>query len=369
MKRGGFSLDRMFCTIAEGTHWGCDALVTSHRITRPGGRVPGVLLLFAANALMRAGGTAASALLLALTVTPLVHAEIRRDIEYGQAGGERLLLDVNVPDGPGPFPVAILVHGGGWSAGDKSGSNKPGDSADVTPWFSPLTAANFTWFSINYRLAPRDRWPAGLDDVQSAIRWVKAHAGDFKGDASRIALFGHSAGGHLAVYAATIAGEDTRVQAVVGCAAVTDLESDSERRGGLSTSLQNLFGLPPPITPEARKTLREFSPIQHVHAGMPPVLLVHGDADKTVPIGQSQALQTRLRDAGVPCDLMILPGAPHRLLEWSKADPEWMAKVIAWLKGNLGQAPTPLGDDAHQKAGSGVPALPSPALPSSQSSR
>jgi len=60
-------------------------------------------------------------------------AEFKRDVEYGQAEGERLLLDVSVPDGPGSFPIAILIHGGGWGSGDKSGSNKPGDGADITP--------------------------------------------------------------------------------------------------------------------------------------------------------------------------------------------------------------------------------------------
>jgi alpha-L-fucosidase 2 len=154
------------------------------------------------------------------------HGEARllTDIEYGRADGESLRLDVNVPDGAGPFPVAILVHGGGWSAGDKRGTDKPGSSADISPWFEPLTAAGFTWFSINYRLAPTHRWPACFEDVQTAIRWVKAHAAEYRGDPRRIALFGHSAGGHLVCLAAVQAQADTRVQAVVGFAPVTDFE-------------------------------------------------------------------------------------------------------------------------------------------------
>jgi acetyl esterase/lipase len=271
----------------------------------------------------------------------LATAEIRRDVEYGRSGDERLLLDVNVPEGNGPFPIAILVHGGGWSAGDKSGSDKPGDGADVTPWFVPLMAARFTWFSINYRLAPQHKWPAALDDVRTAIRWIKTHATEFKGDPSTVALFGHSAGGHLAMCAATMGDVNTHVQAVVGCAAVTDLESDSERRGGLSTSLQNLLGLPQSITPDARQLLRELSPIEHVHPGMPAVLLVHGAGDKTVPLAQSEAFQARARAAGVTCDLIVIPNAPHRLLDWNKADPEWMAKVITWLKTRPAVQPTP----------------------------
>lgn len=265
-------------------------------------------------------------------------AEIKRDVEYGRAGGERLLLDASIPDGTGPFPVAILVHGGGWSGGDKAGSNKPGDGADISPWFAPLTAAHVTWFSINYRLAPQNRWPACLEDVQTAIRWVKAHAAEFKGDPRRIALFGHSAGGHLVCLAAELAGADTRVQAVVGYAPVTDFEQDLEARGGLSPSLQGLHNRPKEVTPDALALLRETSPINHVHAGLPPFLLVHGDADKTVPIEQSHHFQNKLRASGVSCDLLILPGAPHGLLTWEKFDPDYAAKMTAWLQRTLGGA-------------------------------
>jgi pectinesterase len=137
-----------------------------------------------------------------------------RDIQYGEAGGQKLLLDVHVPDGDGKFPVLIIVHGGGWSFGNKE--------AETVPAIAPYTT-NFTWFSIDYRLAPTNRWPACFDDVQTAIRWVKDHATEYKGDPDRIALIGYSAGGHLVCYAATQAGNDTRVQAVVGLAPPTDL--------------------------------------------------------------------------------------------------------------------------------------------------
>jgi alpha-L-fucosidase 2 len=261
-------------------------------------------------------------------------AELKKDVEYGRAGDVPLRLDVSVPDGPGPYPVAILVHGGGWSRGDKSGN--PGDSADITPWFAPLTAAHFTWFSIDYRLAPAHRWPACLDDVQTAIRWVKAHAAEFKGDPQRIALFGHSAGGHLVCLAAVVAGEDTRVQAVVGCAAVTNHEQDLPQRGGLSTSLQALLNRPKEVTPESRALLRELSPLDHIHGGLPPFLLIHGDADKTVPYQQSLDFQAALRAAGGVCDLITIPGAPHALQNWNKLDPGYEARMIAWLRAQLG---------------------------------
>lgn len=272
---------------------------------------------------------------MARAVEPGLHP----DIEYGQAAGVSLKLDVAVPAGEGSFPVAILVHGGGWSSGDKSGSDKPGNGADIMPWFAPLTAAKFTWFSINYRHAPAHRWPACLEDVQTAIRWVKAHAAEFKGDPSRIVLFGHSAGGHLVCLAAVLAGDNTRVQAVVGFAPVTDFEFELPARGGLSVSLQQLFGQPKEVTPESLAILRETAPINHLKPGLPPFLLVHGEADKTVPLQESVNFQAKLRDQGNVCDLMIIPGAGHGLLNWEKFSPDYASRVVAWLRTQLNPAP------------------------------
>ena len=273
-------------------------------------------------------------------LAPVLLAEPRAakltDLEYGQAGGEKLLLDVSVPAGDGPFPVAILVHGGGWSRGDKSGLDEPGKGADVTPWFAPLTAAKFAWFSINYRLAPAHHWPEGFEDLQSAIRWVKAHAAEFKGDPARIALFGHSSGGHVVCLAATLVDDSVRVQAVVGFSPVTNHEQDLPIRGGLSQSLQGLLNRPKELTPESLGLLREISPINHVRPGLPPFLLIHGGSDKTVPIQQSLDFQAKLQAAGVRCDLITIPGAPHALASWEKLAPDYPARMIAWLRDNLG---------------------------------
>lgn len=267
----------------------------------------------------------------------VVRAELRRDIEYGRAGDVSLRLDANVPDGEGPFPIAILVHGGGWSGGDKSGRDPANPGADVYPWFEPLTAGKFTWFSINYRLAPEHRWPACFEDVQTAIRWVKAHASEYNGDARRIAIFGHSAGGHLAFLVAAHGAADGRVQAVVGYAPVTDFEFELPRRNHqLSTSQQKLFGLPPEITPAALALLRETAPITYVREGLPPFLILHGDADVTVPLQESRNFQARVVAAGGTCELMIVPGAPHRLNEWDKFSPGYADRMIAWLQRALG---------------------------------
>src|SRR5262249_35587951 len=112
------------------------------------------------------------------------HAVDYKDIPYREIPGTRLTLDAHIPDGTGPFPTAILVHGGGWIAGDKQ--------QYITYIFQPLSNANFAWFSINYRLAPQFKFPAETDDVAAAIRWVKANAAKYKVDPHRISLIGES---------------------------------------------------------------------------------------------------------------------------------------------------------------------------------
>jgi len=247
----------------------------------------------------------------------------RLNIEYGEAGGEKLLLDAHVPDGEGKFPVAIIVHGGGWGNGDKE--------TDLVPVFAPV-ATNFTWFTINYRLAPTNRWPACFEDVQTAIRWVKQHAAEFKGDPNRIALLGYSAGGQLATLAAMLAKKNTQVQAVVGFAPPTDLVADAQRRGSLDQwpSMKKLLGRDG-LDDGTLKLLVEISPIHHVRPGLPPFLLIQGNTDKTVAYDLTLEFQARLKAAGVLCDLITLTNAQHRIADWDKVAPGFQAKMMAWL--------------------------------------
>ncbi|HXN25393.1 MAG TPA: alpha/beta hydrolase [Candidatus Dormibacteraeota bacterium] len=255
-------------------------------------------------------------------------SRLQTDIEYGKTGGVRLLLDASVPEGPGPFPIAIIIHGGGWDSGDKQHG--------ITGLFEPLTRAHFSWFSINYRLAPQHRYPASSEDVQQAIRWISANAARFRGDPQRIALIGYSAGGHLATFAAVRAAPGTSVAAVVGLAAPTDLLADAERRGELSTSMKHLFDRQV-FDDETRKILHDASPINYVKPNLPPVLLIHGTADKSVPYAQSQNFQARLKSAGVSCELITIESASHNISEWERLDPNYKEKMVAWLARTLGR--------------------------------
>ncbi|HEV2318203.1 MAG TPA: alpha/beta hydrolase [Verrucomicrobiae bacterium] len=251
----------------------------------------------------------------------------RFNIQYGVADGHKLYLDAHVPKETGPFPILIIVHGGGWMTGDKE--------ADIVPVLAPY-ATNFVWLTINYRLAPANRWPACFDDVQTAIHWVKQHGAEYKGDPDHIALLGYSAGGHLVTLAGTLAAADVHVQAIVGMAPPTDLVWDNERRGALSKSMTSLFGYATTnITAHRRMVLRRYSPLTYVKPDLQPFLLVQGTADRTVPFRETTNFIAALQAATVPCDLLVITNGQHRIAEWTNYNPLWQERVVDWLNQKL----------------------------------
>jgi acetyl esterase len=256
---------------------------------------------------------------------------IQTDIEYGQAGGTSLRLDACVPDGPGPFPAVILVHGGAWNAGDKSGGPSKGYMA---PMQDPLTRGGFAWFSINYRLAPKYRYPADVEDVETAIRWVKTHAAEYRVDPQRLALSGESAGAHLIAMAAVRATEATRVAAVVPFYGPFDLIGRARPGQPLGPNMAALFGFKV-LDEQSERALHDASPLNFVKPGLPPFLLVHGTADSKVPYRQSTDMQAALRRVGVPCELLSIKGGDHGMSNWAKLGSDYQTQVVAWLAKTL----------------------------------
>lgn len=266
-----------------------------------------------------------SLILLGLPLLPAT-AETKSDIEYAKAGDVSLTLDAHIPDGEGPFPVVIVIHGGGWMGGNKA--------QGLEPITDPLKG-KFTWFSISYRFAPQHRWPACYEDVKTAIAWVKQHAAEFKGDPTRIALMGYSAGGQLACLAATQGADETKVQAVIGIAPPTDFEQDLAPRGGLSKPLQALLDRPQEVTDESRKMLQQMSPLNHVKPGLCPFLIIQGADDKSVPLEQAMNFQARCKENNVSCDVIAIKGAGHGIRDWDQFDPSYREKIAAWLLSKL----------------------------------
>lgn len=257
-----------------------------------------------------------------------VSAEHRFDVEYGKAGGESLRLDAFVPQGKGPFPAVILVHGGGWTAGDKSGGPSKGY---MYPMHEPLEKAGFAWFSINYRLAPAHPYPAAVEDVLTAMRWVKAHAAEYRIDPARIAISGESAGGHLMALAVVRADANTQIAAAVPFYGSMDFTMIPKSVVKLPDNLAAFFGRPT-LDDQTRKIMADASPIKYVKPGLPPFLFVHGTADPKVRFVQSEVMLKRLREVGVPCELISVPDGDHGMRSWDATHPEYKEQVVAWLK-------------------------------------
>lgn len=253
-----------------------------------------------------------------LPVNARAQAQTLRDIEYATADGKRLLLDLYLPEGAGPHPVIVWVHGGGWLAGNKNGG----------PAVRQATRG-YAVASINYRLSFEAKFPAQIEDCKAAVRWLRANAARYNLNPDRIGAWGSSAGGHLVALLGTTAGvadlegaggnseQSSRVQAVVDWFGPTDLLKMSEQTPDFCVPLDH----DSPLSPESQligcaiQTCKErtdrANPMRYVTDDDPPFLIMHGTADCLVPPPQSQSLHDALRAAGLPSTLVYLEGAGH----------------------------------------------------------
>lgn len=216
-----------------------------------------------------------------------------------------LQLDYYPAFGRSPAPCVIVIHGGGWDDGDR------GQIPQFNDW---LAWSGYSVADISYRLAPAGVWPAQREDVAAAIAFIKAHAGPWGVDPSRLVILGRSAGGQIAE-ASAYALQDPAVRGVVALYAPADMhfawawgrEDDALNSPRL---LRRFLG----GTPEtARPAYDSSSAILLAGAGSPPTLLVHGTIDTLVWNRQSERLSARLSEAGVPNLLVSLPWATHAL--------------------------------------------------------
>jgi alpha-L-fucosidase 2 len=253
-----------------------------------------------------------------------------KDVIYRDIDGVRLTLDGHVPEGKGPFPGIILVHGGGWVAGDKQ--------QYITYIFQPLSDAGFAWFSINYRLAPQFKFPADVEDVEAAVGWIKANAAKYKVDAKRIVLIGESSGGHLVSFVGAGNQSGARVAAVVSMYGIHDFISASIAWKPIPVEILQLFGIPA-VNAKSAPILIKASPVVYVSQDMPPFLLIHGSNDEDVPYEQSVEMCNAMKKAGAQCDLITIQGAPHGMDHWEghpeflwykKALVDWLRKTLSW---------------------------------------
>ncbi|MYJ95967.1 MAG: alpha/beta hydrolase [Proteobacteria bacterium] len=236
---------------------------------------------------------------------------------YLVADGIELKLDAIVPRvAESPVPTLVSFHGGGWISGSKELS-----------YLRVLTylEAGYAVVTANYRLVARARAPAAVEDVRCVLRWVFANAGEWNFDVERIVLTGWSAGGHLALMAGLVAstdGFDTRCPAASRAVFADDREMPVR-------AIVNWFGpsdIPDVLTgPNARSVTatwiggepgaddlaRRVSPMNYLREDSPPIITIHGDADRVVPYEQSTRLHRALDELGVANRLVTIGGGGH----------------------------------------------------------
>jgi acetyl esterase/lipase len=231
---------------------------------------------------------------------------VQHDVVYGTVAGHQLLLDIYQPEGASKDTrtAVVLIHGGGWISFDKSTMSGMGNF---------LARSGFVAFAVDYRLmqGKENLWPAQLDDVQRAVRWIRANAAKYQVDPDHIGAFGHSAGAQLA---ALLGMEDTRdnsdpalakysskVQAVVDVSGPTDFTTNRDADGDAFFAAF----LGGDYTHNAA-TWRDASPVFHAAKDNAPFLILQGTHDESVALAQAQELADKLKEAKVPVQLIMV---------------------------------------------------------------
>jgi acetyl esterase/lipase len=266
---------------------------------------------------------------------------VERGVVFGMYSGLALLMDVHRPQTPNGVAI-VYVPGSGFHT--PLGYDAQPITRYTAPYVPALTRAGYTVFVVNHRAAPRFRYPAAVEDVRRAVRYVRHHAARYGIAPDRIGAAGYSSGGTLASLLGVLDDErmsgDTdpvqrlsaRVQCVVAGGAAFDF-----------TKVQTLIGLPVLGSyfgstialgygekgPEY-KAYQEGSPQFHVDRGDAPTLLVHGDADEILPFAQAEAMERALREAGVPVKLLRMPGGTH-FKPRPPGTPDDVKEMVAWF--------------------------------------
>lgn len=256
-----------------------------------------------------------------------------QDLEYARAGDRRLLLDIYLPAGVANPILVVWVHGGAWHSGSKE--NPP----------MGLLTKGFALASVDYRLSVEAPFPAQAHDIKAAIRYLRGNARKYGYRADKIAVWGSSAGGHLAALIGAAnehpalegelgdyRGESSSVQATVDFYGPTNFltilaQSTPHGVSVRAPALALLLGKPVEQVPELA---RLASPFHLVDAADPPIFIAHGDQDNQVPVNQSLELQWAFQDKGILVQLEIVHGAGHGSKDYYQ--PEFVEKVADFLR-------------------------------------
>jgi acetyl esterase/lipase len=226
--------------------------------------------------------------------------DVRKDIVYKQLDSTSLQLDIyKLKSLSEAAPVLIFIHGGSWAKGKRS---------DYLPYLLDYAQKGYVCVTVSYRLAGVAHFPAAVQDVRSAVQWIREHSAAHMINPEKIALIGGSAGGHLAMmvgYADEVA--DSKVQAVVNLYGPTDLTTEYARN---RDECHNFLGKSYLESPDLYQLA---SPRSHITGDDPPTLIFHGTIDSLVPVSQSDSLHQWLDRIGVPNEYHRLKGWPHTM--------------------------------------------------------
>jgi acetyl esterase/lipase len=269
----------------------------------------------------------------ALLASPaFAQPRVEKNVVFGMYSGTALLMDVHRPVQSNGLGL-IVIQGSGWYMPQRYDAPALKDNEFAVMYGQRFAEAGYTAFVINHRAAPRFRYPAPIEDAQRAVRFIRHNAGAYAIDPRRLGAWGASSGGHLAGLLGTLDGagdpndldpvnrQSAKVQAVVTLFPATDLASLTTPRGVTAVVALMGFRHPPdpsqappgsvrPDEPEI-KAYRDASPTTHVTRDDAPFLLIHGDADVIAPIQQSEIMEQKLTSAGVPVQLVRVPGGQH----------------------------------------------------------
>lgn len=279
-----------------------------------------------------------------------VGTRLVRGIVYHEPGlGTRPLeLDVHLPPSgarrsgrtESRCPVVVFVHGGAFLGGTRTWAGPMYDPGALEP-FATVARAGIAVASIDYRLSGEAPWPAQRDDGQAAIAWLRRRGPELGLDPERIAVWGESAGGHLAAILALQPGDDAAhaVRAGVPWYPLTDLPSMLADRGLAEDTVMDrgspearlLGGSGPAVAALAQ----DASPVTHVHAGAPPFLLLHGTADESVPHAQSVRLRDALSAAGAEAQLHTYEGSAHVWRDEPEVAADALRRTVRFLVHHL----------------------------------
>ncbi len=274
----------------------------------------------------------------------------KEDVVYGRKYGTALTMDVFTPRANANGAAVIWVVSGGWYSGHE---------AINSTFLEELLRRGYTAFAVVHGSQPKYTIPEILQDMHRAVRFIRHHAKDYRVDADRIGIAGGSAGGHLSLMQGTagnggdpgakdpIDRESSRVQAVACFFPPTDFLNYG-KPGEIALGCGILAGFKAPfdfqeLDPARRDFVpitdvgkilaigRQISPVYHVSPDDPPTLIIHGDADKLVPIQQAELIVDKLKSKGVEAKLVVKKGEAHGWKDWHKD----MATIADWFDGHL----------------------------------